>query len=253
MAEFSINYEAFDRELKEFSLVMRRDSAEVVKQQAKLFVRDVVKLTPPTGNAPFTESFAAQRQAGLKAVEQDIRHAFVEIQELNIADKKLEQNLKDYARREEITKIQTVLKRLKLKGTVIEAPTEAIHNKLRNRRGRVSRARNLVLRRGTVKPFIKMKQALVGTAKSGWAKACAALGVSLPAWIREKSGPGVYDARLTGPAPQITVGDTVGYIQEAGARLTVIQRALNRRAESMRNQIDKVMGRRFRGYKGRAT
>lgn len=247
-ANVNWNFAPFERELKRLAIAGRRGLVDVVRQQGRLFVQDAARLTPPTGRNPQRESWAAQRQAGRSAVERDVRRAFLEVNELKIRNPKLKARLRGYTLERDFGKLSLVLRRMKITAPLAFRPTEQLHNSRRDRRGRVSSSKHrvIVLEKGSVARFAALKQKAVGLAKSGWTRAASALKAKLPGWVTAGGGPGVIEQRLSGPGPAIIVGDTVSYIQPSGSRLRVVQRALDVRAERMRNQAEAILKKAMR-------
>lgn len=248
------NFAAFDKAIKDKILITERGASDVVKQETRLFLRDVVKLTPPTGKQPIKENTGTQHKFGLRAIQRDIRRAFIPIEEMSIIktpkNPKLAEEIQRYARRQEFESLKEVFRRVNIKNPLLAFAAERQHNAVRNSRGVVPKktVQSIIMRQGSVADFTKKKQALSGLSKSGWNKACDGVGVKIPVWIKKHSGPGIYQGSLIGPRPFITVGNSVDFIQSAGVREQIIQRALDRRAESMRHQNEKMMHQAFSGY-----
>jgi hypothetical protein len=75
--QFELDTRAFEVELERRLQRTKRAAGEVVADQARLFVRDCIKLTPPFDKQPLGESFNVQRRAGERAVLQDVGKVFV--------------------------------------------------------------------------------------------------------------------------------------------------------------------------------
>lgn len=253
------NLPGFQRQMKEFIEVAEKPAQVVLKSQSKLFVRDVAKATPPmggNGEGVWNQSFAAQRKTGKEAVAKDIRKGFKSIYDTKIFERiKNEKSRKDllaYLVRGDYTKARKMLDRLSVRLTLVVQPNDRLHKSIRNSRGRITgRKAFLVMKANQIPAFIKKKQELVGSAKSGWTKAAQALGVKLPEWISDKSGSGIYKEEFSRSFNSITLGNTVDYIQTHGARLQIVERALRRRTESMKHQVEAMMKRAFSGYKAK--
>jgi hypothetical protein len=221
-------------------------------------VRDVIKITPPTGNAPWTESLNAQRKAGINATTNDIRKVFKSIRELEMVraprNPKLAAQIKKYARKDKIQELKTLLTRLGVKfRDVVAFAAPSRHLETRNSRGRTKGKPFLVTRADgrSIKELIAKKTALVGRAKAGWLVPAKALGVQVPQWISRHGGaPGQYvdELHIKG-APAIIVANLVKHAQASGRQLRIIQRALDRRAQSIVNRTNAMMGKLFEGYR----
>jgi len=67
--KITLNYDAFELSLAEFAKLSRKSSKEVLRGQAKLFVRDVMKITPPN------KDWRWRPKVGAAMVRKDIRRA----------------------------------------------------------------------------------------------------------------------------------------------------------------------------------
>jgi hypothetical protein len=248
-ATFDLNTAAFERQVAELINVTRRDSAEVLKQEAKLFVRDVVKHTPPFGKAPATESFNEQKKAGEAAVDRDIRRAFLPLSRFGKGrEDHVVEELKKLARQGRISAAQKMLKDLTGRDWEVFMTVEPQVHEMLRKRGRVNRQRQpkIILKEASLRKFLAEKKKHVGKAKGGWAAAAAALGVKLPNWITKHGSPGSVQNQLNhATAPQITVSNLVGYIQGAGAELRIISRALESRTVAMKAKLEKILAAKF--------
>jgi len=250
-----IDYSRFDASVARVIDETGRTGGDVIRQQTRLFVRDAIALTPPTGNAPLTESLSMQKKAGEGAVKNDISRGFTEIEDMSIVkdtSNKFGQTLKRYARTGEVGKLKTVLKRTGFKGSVVASPSRYSHSKIRDKYGRVRKGEVntfLVMRSGTVAKFTKEVQKLVGRAKAGWNNAARALGLPVPAWIARHAEPGeLIDDSRNLQNPSMVVSNHVPFAQHHNRTNQIIQRALNRRAESMEHQLNAALGKAFDGY-----
>lgn len=255
-----VNMAAWQHELRQFASLAKKPGAAVLRQQARLLVRDAAGLTPPTTKQPIADiaNWPAQKAAGEKAVERDIRSGFKPARDDNILDRfknpKSRADYLNYLSQGRYKAARTLLDRLRVKAALVVQPNSGLHKGLRDSRGRIRGKRAyVVLKEDKIEEFIKQKQALVGLAKSGWVLAGRKLGATFPGWIRRNKGTGIFEDKQSPNAQSIIVGNTVDYIQSAGSRLQVMERALKRRAESMRHQVEATMKRAFSGYGKRGT
>jgi hypothetical protein len=193
----------------------------------------------------------------MAAVEGDIKRGFSSADELHafnlIKNPKTRQDVQSYLSQGRYSAARILLTRMGVKVNLVAAANSQLHGKMRDNRGRVSKGKHLlVMKKPSIAALIKEKQAEVGKAKSGWVPAAQSLGVKLPGWVTRHRGSGIYRENKRQDFSSITVGNTVGFIQSAGARLNVMERALKRRSESMRNQMNAQLGRAFAGYKGKS-
>jgi hypothetical protein len=258
---FRIDTSGMKEAMNATSVIMRKEPREVLFQQGRLTVFDAAKFTPPMGgdgDGPVKESWSAQRKVGQTAVKRDIERVFKPISKVHafeeIKNARSRATVKRYIQTGQTSKLLTVMQRLGIRASIVETATEATHKAQRDSRGRVrkNKTRFLVVQERTIAALVRKKQALVGTAKSGWNKAYAALGSTFPAWISGRSGQGIWDDKTNrgGDQMSIVVGNSVGFIQRTGAERNIMQRAISRRVESMRHQMEAALKKSFSGYKG---
>jgi hypothetical protein len=200
--------------IAKFTTEIGLDSVKVLKDQGRLFVRDLIKVTPPFGDATFSESYNTQRKAGESAVERDIRKVFVPLRQFaenvsktnpelgvtltmkggitgsNIANRKLKRS----SNRIDMQALEAIFRNMGMEGRVMLNVDPAIHEKARGRRGRVRRATPVVVvNEKSIDKYIKEKQGHIGKAKAGFMKAAIGLAVKgIPNWIRRHMTPGVF-------------------------------------------------------------
>jgi hypothetical protein len=158
----------------------KRDLGGVIKQQAKLLARDLLKLTPPNSGLSLNTSFATQRKIGQNAVAGQVNSVFSDIRTLGIFQNPKKPEVGEHARQLLDGKRYDELQKFLVdcgygyrvrENSVIPEPTEETHNKHRDRRGRVNeslRTKFWTGVSGSVAKFVKKKKALVGKEKAGW-------------------------------------------------------------------------------------
>jgi hypothetical protein len=240
IAEFSADIERLVRETG-------RTALDVVLQEGKLLEQDLVKLTPPFGSAPSTESFNAQRKVGENAVERDVKRVFHIVDLDSIRSDRLRDRLRELVRKQDLAGIKAALKDAKIKvNDVVREASADIHEKFRDSRGRVQRPKWIwVASDRSLKRYLKAAKAMVGKAKAGWAAGAQALGVRLPNWItRHGSGGGSVQIDRNPQSPQITIRNAVPYIQTAGGDLKVVETAIRNRMRNIRVKLERLARRR---------
>jgi len=200
---FEIDTRDFQRALREFTRLSKRAPAEVLRDQARLFVVDAAKLTPPnTGKW--------NPKGGRATVANDIAKVLAP-HPISSGRSAIEIHTRFRSTR---GRVQTNLR----KG-------------VRDRRYRVPLAE---LRR-----LVRQKQGNVGLLASGWNAAAAKLNARLPKWImKHGTGLGSTQMHLTGEHMFITLSNRVRYIPTVKGLKRSIETALQWRERAMTRQID---------------
>lgn len=248
---FRLNQLEFEKQIHQVIAATGKDAGEVVTQEAKLFVQDVIRFTPPFSTGPSTESYNQQRRTGENAVQRDIKRVMTAVEDIkflsHIRKKEIRDRVEKLIRKRDTEGLKVVLRSLGIPvATVLVEADPKMHARRRDRRGRVQRSKgviNVVMRGLTLKRYIREKQSHVGQGKSGWLAAARGLGIKLPAWItRHQGAPGKFiDNTKNTKQPSITVGNLVDYVQESGSRLQIIERALRNRARNMKAKVDRII------------
>lgn len=189
------------RALGRFMADSKKPKRDVLKQRTKLFVRDVVKNTPPNHDAKFDP------KAGRARVSADLAKIFRPVKKGGISDP------------------AAVHKR----------------NRNRQGRVRRSLKTDKGDRRFPVqslKAYANSVLARVGILASGWNAAAVALGLSLPAWIsRHGTKYGRVKVKFTTTGGSITVTNAVRFAGDVRGIDRRVQWALDNQAR----QMDKIM------------
>jgi hypothetical protein len=252
--------------------VGNRTKDDVLKQETKLLLLELVRLTPPTGNAPFTENFSDQKQAGENAIKGDIMGRtggsrsqrsiglFYAAPAAFLRNKPSANTVKLFAKKDGT--VYGVEKKLFQPNASIGVMS-AHHQRFRTANGRVSTAGALtrdvgrwkfidkmVVSKGALASYMRVVRGRVGMAKSGWVTAARNLGVTLQAWINRHSQPGEGTLDLRGnDESSITISNLCAFAQKHGRNLRIVQRAIDRRTDSMNHRMDSALGKAFEGYK----
>lgn len=247
--ECKVASDRLEAKIEEYAKQVEKIPAEVLPMVAKIFVKEVIKLTPPMRSLNPSESFADQKRIGENAVSGDIRSAFVPIDQLNVIRNPrvptIGNAMRRVVRRGNPQEVAELLNRFGYRNVradkVIAEPTEELHNKLRGARGRVLRSRvgSYFVRSGAkLKRFIGKKQKLVGKMKAGWTKAADLVGMSLPAWIRRHSPRGgVQDESKRFWNPFIRIWNSVSYAGKQNQDIRFVTIALRNVRGNLQRQL----------------
>lgn len=239
---------------------------EVLRSQARLFVRDAMRFTPPFGEAPITESFEEQRKMGRAAIVDDMKRMMLAASQVRILSagndasafwaRRLKEN-ESAALPELQTAIQSG-KRL-LSGVWDKVTVPRVEGKM-GRGRRYKRNESYLIfngrpprlfsgnRRLDVPPelreIVRRKVNKIGRSKAGWVKAADALGLKgIPRWIRSQSGTsaGIFDSEGGGLQVSYTVGSLVPWMQTKGRELNIVERAWKNRQRNIEKEIENVL------------
>lgn len=219
---------------------------ELLKQQGKLLVRDLILATPPFDRATINGPLAAQRRVGLAAVAGDVRRLFnplPNVMQLTQGDKRMAATILGYRKRGELDKLRTLLNRLGVAcAAVVYEATAGIHAKNRTVMGRIPKKINptIVIRGNTIGALVRKLQGDVGKLKAGWLAGARKLGVSVPNWIAKHSTPGtVQDQSKNLSFPSITVSNDSAFGSKVQHR--IVEFAIEKRRGSMAKQLAELV------------
>ncbi len=248
---------SFQRQIRDLAKITGRTVGEELDGQGRLFVRDCVTLTPPfTPGRNFLDSPAAQRRVGIKATGEQVKKAFTDLRKLDMynADSAAGKYLRRLTREGRWEELNQALKKFGIRAAgVARKATSADHKLARNRQGRVTKdpRRIFVVDERSIAALVRAKTKRVGLAKGGWVKAAQGLGLKLPNWITDKSRSGVFTRGRDPTKPYIVVGNVVPYIQQSGAELRIMDRALKNRQRNLPKQVESALKAKLKRYGAR--
>lgn len=198
-ADMKFDDRAFRAALKRFDENSKRTRSEVLKEQAKLFVQDVILITPPN------KDFKANRRGGESAIKADLRKIM---------------------RQSASTKASSDLAGIHSK---FRDPTT----------GRVRVALKKKIRVTNLASYIQKELGKVGILASGWNAAATQLGAKVPDWItRHGNGRGGIKITFTLSECRIAISNGVKFASSVRGLVSRIQRSLDKRASAMNRQVD---------------
>lgn len=251
-ASLELRLRNYNEAMVRFAAETGRSIGDVLRQQARLCLRTIIKLTPPfQGLNDSAESFNDQRRVGLNAVEKQIGHAFKSIEGLSMVkaprNSRLGANLQTALIKGDTQALSVILTTAGVQDVnpddIIPAVTDSLHNRVRNRRGRIPFSKNhkglyWVIHKTGVTDFIAKKQKLVGKLKGGWAAAAAAFKVTLPQWIRAHASGNVVDNSDKVLNPQIRMVNTVSYANAADQDIRSVSIAFYNQTGKLERQME---------------
>lgn len=263
MIKAYIDHGHWSNQVRKLNRIMQQTMEQTLRGQAKLFVRDAIRFTPPFGDAPITEPFAKQLEIGRESVFRDRKRVFVEASSMReLCQGRFGREITRLVAKGNTAKAnELLLTKLKrnTSGLQLSALNMTWRGK-RNRRGVVPRGNAPSILHDGVLPeyrpelnglktlpqdpelrrILEEKLARVGAAKSGWAKAARALKLPLPPWIRKGKGAqsGTYHETGSSSAFAVEVRNNVPFIQATGRELKIVARAWKNRERNIAKQIE---------------
>jgi hypothetical protein len=261
--------------LPKFAAATKQSIAQVVRQQARLMLRDesgngIIKFTPPVG-----EQEAKAR--GDAMVRRDIHRVFLtRASALEIAKRAKVRGLKQAFRNNNHPRILELLNKTqpgtaKVRGyerngkqvagytqrrqvsslnnnrlgfltSVSEAPDRAVHKARQdgNKNVRRNRWSQLVLSKGALTSYISEIQKRVGTMKAGWRPAARALQLNVPKFVADvQRASGDIKIQLEGDNPSITLINSTPNADRIAKR--AIEFVRSGRESAMMANLEKVL------------
>ena len=250
----SVDYSKFRDGARALLVAKNQTVEQLVTDQGRLLTRDLLRMTPPFGGHPITESWNAQRRIGEAEVARDVGRVFRPISTFSILahpkNLPLAMALQRLVQSKDLAGIQTLLERLGFQIKVVNQPDAGLHKAARRGRGRVPKSHRpvLVLDERALKRFVSQLVGDVGKTKSGWLAAADALGVKgVPNWIRRHAGQVQGSVRIEKQPGSfsITIGNLVGWSSDF-SHLSIVQSALTHRARAMQLQAEAILQRAFK-------
>ena len=246
-ATFTLNIKPWAEQVKRLDKRMSQKTfPELLHQQGKLLVQDLILATPPFSKNTINGPLQAQRRVGQKAVEFDIRSLFQPLPRADTiaaGDKKAAFVIRRYLRKNEFDKLSVMLNRLGVRnrGVILEA-TPGIHSKFRDAKGRTPNKGGhfLVVKSRSIAALLRTMKGHVGKLKSGWMTAARVLKASAPNWISDRGTPGaIQDDSKKWHNPSITVSNNSKFGPKV--EFKIVEFALKKREGSMQKQLEALV------------
>ena len=199
--DIKIDTRAFAAAMSRFADNSKKSSREILDQQAKLFVRDVMRITPPNTGGK------GGRAQGTGKVRADLKRLFRPVKD----------NSKD-----------------------AQSGLESIHAANRDSRGRVrKKVTRVPVRRSEYQAFLKKQLEEVGKLLSGWSAAAKRLGLTVPAWVsRHGSERGDISVETSGRTLKVRIENAVRFATNVPGLERRVNDALANRAKQMNKQVE---------------
>jgi hypothetical protein len=207
-----------------------------VKRAARLLNAEVIRLTPP---ASYTQ--------GRKAVYRDINRAVFGLNPRRIKSPRFRQLVEQH----DVDAVREILRHSNswLSAYQLVHFSPSLHTSVRDKRGRVQRAKNLFTADFSEhQRYIKTVQGRVGSTKAWWGPSAALLGNALPSWITRHQVPGVAVVdNLANPKDPRIMMINAGKGVDAISR-SALAAAIRRRTVAMTRDVEQVLQGRASRY-----
>jgi len=198
-ADLKFDDRGFRAALKRFDENSKRARSEVLKEQARLFVKDVILITPPN------KDFKANRRGGEAALKNDLR----KIMRQSSSAKASSDAAGIHAKFRDRTT------------------------------GRVKVVLQKKIRVANLAAYLKKEIEKVGILASGWNAAAMQLGAKVPDWIsRHGKGRGSVKITFSLSECRIAITNAVKFAGNVKGLVSQVQRSLDKRADAMNRQVD---------------
>lgn len=234
--EAEVDMREFERSLVRYKAATRKAWPVVIRDQARLLLTRVLRLTPPK-----TQAQGRARVAG------DILRVYKDFGNVSFDAPSIQKawRANDYQALQTLLGPDNFTEGLRLEKEV----NPGIHQSARKVRGRVSDRRKPhvgITGRGKLRRYISQVQRRVGIAKAGWAHSMIAVGGKLPAWInRHGTGYGeVNDESRNRINPGIELINKVSHMKDLNTQKRIVASAIQGRsrdiARSAEHQLRKA-------------
>ena len=214
----------FNNVLKAYTAVSKRDANEILVEQARLLVKELVKITPPFGLGNDA------KRLGENAVTNDVINAVEPIKSLKVGNKqRLQDSINKYAQSGDYEKANAIIHKIKKlnKYEIVPFSPELHEDKRILGRDKldVKPQFKITPEENKLKAYSKKVLKKVGKLKASWMPAAEKLGLKLPRWISRNADYGYKKSTVdlrSGDNPSLvivntatTIGRLKGYVQQA--------------------------------------
>lgn len=207
--------------------IVNKTLLEILRQQAGLFARDAMKITPPFGASSVRESYGKQYRTGQAAVDHDVDLTFRPVDSYWIlksdnhyAHGDLGAQIREAIQKNNWLLAEFLLNKARLKPAgVIPDATIELHKQKFDKAFRVRGRKYAVKNKASIGRVKLALRNRVGIAKAGWMEAYTKYGRTMdtvPNWIKRHQGiaNGRTSEKLSDTKPEITLENPVPYVQD---------------------------------------
>lgn len=196
-----VDLTGLNRLLLDLQAVTGEDMGELLRQEARLWLKQVFRFTPPPGAS------GKAKKSGQMAVQDDIKRIVVGL-ERGFVERAIESNggsgefIDSYLTKKDGATINLQWEKAQL----TEDGLHRYHQRMRNARGRTLSPRNsktqdrwrakFVVPYDVRAKYIAKVKGRVGYLRSGWNRALVGLGMKPPPWVRNHKAPGAFHEKI---------------------------------------------------------
>lgn len=224
-----VDYSKLERKLARYIGELGMNAIDVVKDQSRLLLKAVIKITPPNSNSQ-----------GRKAVFSDIAKSMTPIYPENFRGPHAA-HIREILEKKDMVGFQAFLlnQKNKWRNWRIEKFSPELHRKAQNGQGKVTKSQHVfVAETREWEKYVKKQQSHVGREKCGWWPAYRSLGGTLPNWITrhtEGARGSFNDSQLNSKSfPSFTMRN---FSHGIGGASRLIREAIRIRGEAMEKDI----------------
>ena len=258
----TVDTRGLNKAIRELAAVTDKTLDDVLKQQAKLAVKDAISLTPPFQKFGSATS-RKHLKAGESAIERDLNNVFTPSNE-SFIDSAITANngSRRFITRKHRKKDGTVFLTDWAIASTSMSEMEPFHkSRLRSGnasgrgRGRIKgggkgtkdtgrwkEQHRMVVPYNNLAKYAKQIKARVGFAKDGWSTAAYKLGLKVQRWISRHDAPGGYQAKLGKGVREkfIQFSNAVSYIKDTGLESRILKQVYANRQKRMESQVKRI-------------
>lgn len=258
----TVDTRGLNKAIRELAAVTDKTLDDVLKQQAKLAVKDAISLTPPFQKFGSATS-RKHLKAGENAIERDLNNVFTPSNE-SFIDSAITANngSRRFITRKHRKKDGTVFLTDWAIASTSMSEMEPFHkSRLRSGNaggrgsgrikgggkgtkdtGRWKEQHRMVVPYNNLAKYAKQIKARVGFAKDGWSTAAYKLGLKVQRWISRHDAPGGYQAKLGKGVREkfIQFSNAVSYIKETGLESRILKQVYKNRQKRMESQVKRI-------------
>jgi hypothetical protein len=243
-ASLEVDTSDLSRQVQAVAQAQGKTSREVLREELRTIVGEVVATTPPFSRHSLLESELAQRMAGERALLRDIRRVFRPVQTLRAWRRPTNPDAR--AALEKAVNAGDTSTVAAILGfdpqRVIERARPELHESARDNQGHVPESMRwfVVLDEGSVRDYQRLMLERVGKAKAGWETAAKALGVRLPQWVERHSTPGTFKESKDPNELGFSISNGVSYGNDFG-ELRILESAMERAEKRLGKRLEDAL------------